>query len=246
MKNKIRIFIDAIFSFILFSFVFYALFARYTSRLYATIGAIDFAFILQNIYISRSERSRKRAEQKENLKNFFIFTPVNLVEYFAHALSVRYKTEKKDGLLTVGDAYVHFALTLSPLSYSNVVDAFKKRTRDKIVIMCFTCDKKARHLAQSLPAKIKILEEDEVFRLLSFVKALPQKHVEITRKYPLKNFLHDIANAKINNRLLISAFVIALFSLITPFRNYYIFFSVFLLLLSIIPLFVRLVIKKQD
>jgi magnesium-transporting ATPase (P-type) len=109
--------------------------------------------------------------------------------------------------------------------------------------MCFSCDKKAMKLAQSLPANIKIMEEDEVFRLLSYVKALPTKHVEISRKYPLKNFLRDIAYAKMNKRLLFSAFVIAIFSLITPFRNYYIFFSVFLLLLAIIPSFIRLAIK---
>ncbi len=245
MKNKIRNFIDAIFSFILFYIVFYALFIRYSTRSIATLCAIDIAFILQCVYLSRSEKSRKLASQKENLKNFFVFTPVNLVDYFAHALSVRYKIVKTDGKLTVGNAYVHFALSLSPLSYSNVADAFKNRTTDKIVIMCFTCDKKAKQLAQSLPISIKILEEDDIFKLLSFVKALPQKHVEISRKYPIKNYLHDIANAKMNKKLLFSALIIALFSIITPFKNYYIFFSVFLILLAIIPSFVRLAIKKQ-
>ncbi|MBE5732474.1 MAG: hypothetical protein E7353_05475 [Clostridiales bacterium] len=245
MKNKIRNFIDAIFSFILFYIVFYALFIRYSTHTIASLCAIDIAFILQNVYLSRSEKSRKRAMLKENLKNFFIFTPVNLTEFFAHALSVRYKTDKTNGKLTIGDAYVHFALSLSPLSYANVADAFKNRTKDKIVIMCFSCDKKALKLAQSLPVDIKIMEEDEVFKLLAFVKALPTKHVEISRKYPLRNFLQDIAHAKISKRLLFSAFVIALFSLITPFRNYYIFFSVFLILIAIIPSFIRLAIKKQ-
>ena len=243
MKNKIRNFIDAIFSFILFYIVFYALFIRYSTRPITMLSSIDIAFILQSVYLSRSEKSRKRAMQKENMKNFFIFTPVNLTDFFAHALSVRYKTDKTNGKLTIGDAYVHFALSLTPLSYANVADAFKNRTKDKIVIMCFSCDKKAMKLAQSLPANIKIMEEDEVFRLLSYVKALPTKHVEISRKYPLKNFLRDIAYAKMNKRLLFSAFVIAIFSLITPFRNYYIFFSVFLLLLAIIPSFIRLAIK---
>ena len=245
MKNKIRIFIDAIFSFILFYVVFYALFIRYSIRIFAILGAIDLSLILQSVYLAYSERSRKRALQKENLKNFFIFTPVNLTEFFAHALSVRYKTDKTGGKLTIGDAYVHFALSLSPLSYSAVADAIKNRTKDKIVIMCFSCDKKAMQLAQSLPIDIKIMEEDEVFRLLLFLKALPTKHVEITRKYPLKNMLTDIARAKMNKRLLFSALVIAIFSLITPFRNYYIFFAILLLFLAIIPSFIRLAIKSQ-
>ncbi len=245
MKNKIRIFIDAIFSFILFSVVFYALFVRYSTHFFALLGAIDIALILQSTYLSHSEKSRKRAKQKENCKNFFIFTPVDCVKYFSHALSVRYKTDKTDGKLTVGNAYVHFALSYSPLSYAAVVDAFKSRTKDRVVIMCFSCDKKARQLAQSLPIPVRIMEEDEVFRLLSFVKALPSKHVEISKKYPIKNLINDVAHAKTSKRLLFSALVIALFSLITPFRNYYIFFSVFLILLAIIPSFLRLSQKKQ-
>lgn len=245
MKNKIRNFIDAIFSFLLFFIVFYALLDRYHDKLLSILGSIDVALILQCVYLGKSRESRLKNEQKENLKNFFIFTPVNCASYFAHALSVRYKTERNGNELTVGDACVYFALSLSPLSYSNVVDAFKKRTSDKTVIMCFSCDKKAFRLAQSLPWNVKIMQEDEVFELLRTFNALPDKRVEITKKYPIKNVLFDIANAKINKRLLFSAFIVALFSLLTPFKNYYIFFAVFLILLSIIPSFIRLVLKKQ-
>lgn len=245
MKTKIQIFMDAISSFILFAIIFYALFTRYTTRLYALLSAVDLAVILQCVYLAHSEKSRTKAEQKENLKNFFIFTPVNLTQYFANALSVRYKTDKTDGKLTVGDSYVHFALSLSPLSYANVADAFKNRTRDKIVIFCFSYDKKAMRLAQNLPVQVKIMDENETFKLLSFVKALPKKRIEISKKYPLKQLFSDLANAKLNKRLLFSAFIITLFSFITPFKNYYVFFAVFLLLLAIVPSVIRLAIKRK-
>ena len=91
MKNKITIFLDAIFSFILFTVVFFALLKRLTNSPYSLLGAITLSLITQNAYLSNSIKNRAKNKNKENMKNFFIFTPTNHIEYFASALSTRYK-----------------------------------------------------------------------------------------------------------------------------------------------------------
>ena len=244
IKNKITIFLDAIFSFILFTLLFYALTKRLASAPIPLIASISLALIFQNLYLCASIKNRKNAKKKENMRNFFIFTPVNAQEYLETALHGRYQSTLENNRLTIGDSYVYTALSLTPLSYSNVVDAFKNRTKDKIVIFCFSYDKKAYRLASSLPCDIKILNEDDLFYLLQSFNALPKTQVQITKKYPFKSFLLDLAYAKHNKRLLFSAFVITLFSFISPFKNYYTIVALFLLLLAVIPSIIRLTIKR--
>ena len=241
MKNKIRTVIVAIFSFILFTVVFYALIKRYATPLIAYIASSTLALIFMSIYLGASEKNRKNAKAKENMKNFFIFTPTSPQEYFSLALSSRYKTSSINNVLVAGDACVYFYFSLSPLSQSNVIDCFKNRTKDKIIIMCFSYDKKAYRLCESLPCDIKIFDEHMVFKFLSAFNSLPKEEILISKKYPFSALIKDFSSAKLTKRLFFSSFVIAMFSFITPFKNYYAIISFILLLLCILPYFLRLI-----
>lgn len=246
MKNKFRIVIDAFFSLILFCVVFYGLLKRYTTQNLALFSSFILSLLFLSIYIKGSDNQIKNAKEKENMKNFFIFTKVNPSIYFKSVLEKRYKVKQENEKLIVEKSEVCFALSLSPLSVPFVVDAYKNRSKDKIVIMCFSYDKKAMLMAKSLPCDIVIFDEEKVFKLLSSFKGLPQEKIEIKRKYPLSTLLKDFSSSRLSKRLFVSSFIIALFSYITPFKNYYAFLAIILLILCFLPYFLRLFNKIKE
>lgn len=246
MKNKIRIVIDAIFSLILFCVIFYALLKRYTTQNLALFSSFILSLLFLSIYVKGSDKQIQNAKEKENMKNFFIFTKVNPAKYFKKILEKRYEITEENGKLLSQKSEVCFALSLSPLSVSFVVDAYKNRSKDKIVIMCFSYDKKAMLMAKSLPCDIVIFDEEKVFKLLSSFKGLPQEKIEIKRKYPLSTLLKDFSSSRLSKRLFVSSFIIALFSFITPFKNYYAFLAIILLILCFLPYFLRLFYKIKE
>lgn len=246
MKNKIRTLLDAIFSLILFTLVFYVLLKRYTTPSLAFLSSFVLALLFLSIYLNASEKLLKNVEEKENMKNFFIFTPVCPQDYFAKALSKRYKVQKQNDKLIVENTEIYFSLSLSSLSVSSVVDAFKNRVRDNVVIMCFSYEKKALRLALSLPCNICVFDENKVFELLSHFKALPKNKIQIKKKYPFREVVKDFSKAKLNKRLLFSSLIIALFSFITPFNTYYSIISCVLLLLCILPYVLKIFFRQKE
>lgn len=246
MKNKIRLALDGIFAFILFFVVFYALTKGQNEKIICIISSIDLSIIFLSIYLGASEKSIKNSRDKENMKNFFIFTRVNVVDYFFTALSSRYTVTKQDCFLTVENTNVFFFLSHSPLSQANVIDSFKNRTREKIAIFCFSFDKRAYRLAQSLPCSITIFNEDKIYELLSLLSYLPTKKIEVKKKYPLTLVVKDFLDAKLSKRLLFSSFILALFSFITPFKNYYAILSFALLILCFSPYIINLFFRQKE
>lgn len=246
MKNKIRTISDAIFSFVLFMTVFFSIAHGKIEKNYLLLFCLILTFLCQSIYLKASNDDYAFSKEKTNLYNYFVYTKVNATAYFYDALKTRYEVENNGEFLTIGKYNVFVNLSFSPLTLGSVINAFKNRTRDHLVFICFDCDKQARNLCMRLPAYVHIWQKNEVYSLLNALNAIPVHDFSFSKKNNLSHLFSSQNAPKLSKSFIFSACIILLFSFFSPFKAYYRIFTAFLLILTVVLPLVRLIIKRKN
>ena len=245
MKNKIRAISDFVFSFVLFLMVFFSIGYAKIEGGYLPLFCITLTFLCQAVYLKASNEGYENHKQLESIYNFFVYTNANATQYFYNALKTRYEVKKEGEILSVGKYNIFIHLSFSPLSVGAVINAFKNKTKDRILFLCFDCDKQARNLCSRLPAYVHIMEKNEVFKLLKSLNALPKHDFTFSKKNRLATALSIASAPKMSKGFILSACVVLLFSFISPFKTYYRIFALIILIISVAYPLVLLILKKR-
>lgn len=245
MKNKIHTISDAIFSFVLFMTVFFSITYGKIESPYLLLFCLTMTFLCQAVYLKASNDDYISSKETTDVYNFFVYTKVNAVDYFYNALKNRYQVKKDGDLLTIGKYNVFIHLSFAPLSVGAVINAFKNRTKENLVFICFDCDKQARNLCMRIPAYVHIWQKHETYKLLKALKAIPQCSFSFSKRNRLSSILSMQNAPKISKGFVFSTCVILLFSFVSPFRTYYRIFALVILVFSVLLPLILLIVKNK-
>jgi hypothetical protein len=238
MKNKFRLYADAVLSFA----AFYLCFSLVSKALGLPspadkVWCVVETLLFQSVYLKKSEISTAEARKIADFKNALDFRIKDPFEYFFFALSKRYECEKKDGFIVVNGRVSVMVRVSSPLSYQSACEAYRNSPTDEVIILCLSAEKKALRILAALNKTITVWQEKQTVNLLSFLDSLPKKRT-VFKRVQLKDVTR-LTDARLSKKYLLGA--IAIFSLATlsPYRTYYVVFAVLLLFVAVVPPLVK-------
>lgn len=191
----------------------------------------------KNLLLKRSD-----AQEKEKLLlHLALLSDGAKTEFFRKALSKNVSFQRFSSLRLHNEKQFYFLnFKLSPVNADDVAKYARLKTGKEKILLCGNIEESARALCQRL--KINVKTGEEVYVALKTADALPKSYLGDNVPSGKKRRWKLWFSKRNSKRFLVSATLILLLSMLTPFFYYYVFMSVALLLVSI---FVRIFGKSE-
>lgn len=234
MKNKFRLFADAVLSFAAFYLCFSLISDAF--RLpspQSRIWCVAETLLAQNVYIKKSAISTLEARKISDFKNALDFYIKDPFEYFFAALAKRYECAKTNGFIVVNERVSVAVKVSAPLTYAAVCEIYRNSPTENVIILCLCAEKKSLRICAALDKNITVWQEKQTVNLLSFLDSVPRKRSAFKR--PKLSDLTRLGDARLSKRYLLGAIAILSLASLSPMKNYYVAFAVILLVVALIP-----------
>ena len=237
--KKSAYFSDVLFSFFIIFLLTLVLFRHFALPL--TLSCIFACLCGASVAIAVSvilKRKRKNLDLKKSnetqkrklLTHLALLSPIEQTQHFAQALSA--KTHSILRLYTDDTQYsLHFRF--SPVNADEIARLFRQKTPKLKCVLCTAIDEDAKRLCSALNISVKT--GDEVYTLVKEQQLLPLSYLgEETPPNKTKRRLQIAFSKRNSKRFLLSATLLLLTSLLTPFKTYYLLFSAILLVCAVV------------
>ncbi len=242
---KINEIFDCVLSFIAVTLLSIVILGYFTSgfTLVAVSVIIGLCALALYFYSYRKHSKLKNREinESEVMRTLAFMGIDGATNYIKNALKKRYKVREEDGFFVCEKVSVYCFIRPRKLTVSDFADAYgtlcKAHKSNKKSILCaYGAEPDA--IISANEYGVSLLGASDVFKLLSFVDALPTLKQKRKRK---KFVITSIFNRKFARRYFLTATVLLLFATIAPYAVYYVAVACLLISLG----FVCLLPKKS-
>ena len=180
----------------------------------------------KNLDLKKSDETQKR----KLLTHLALLSPVKQTEFFRRVLSAQTVSALR---LTTDDTQYSLFFRFTPVSADEIAKLFRQKTAKAKCVLCNRIEEEAKSLCSLLDIRVKT--GDEVYALVKEQDFLPLTYLgEETPPNKTKRRLHVAFSKRNSKRFLLSATLLLLTSLFTPFRFYYLLFSAILLVCALL------------
>ena len=236
--KKSAYFSDVLFSFFIATLLTLLLFRYLTlslplSFIFACLCGVSVAIAVsvilkrkrKNLDLKKSNETQKR----KLLTHLALLSPAQQTELFTQVLSA--KTHSVLRVCTEDTQYSLF-FRFSPVTADEIARLFRQKTQKLKCVLCNAIDQDAQLLCSALNISVKT--GDEVYALVKEKQLLPLSYLgEETPPNKTKRRLQIAFSKRNSKRFLLSATLLLLTSLLTPFKLYYWLFSAILLVCAV-------------
>lgn len=215
------------------------------------IFAVIFSMCTSEIYLAIISKDSKKTRKPDKIaaaaRNAFLYRSDDFaLDFMFDALKKKHSVERKDGFLSVDGTALVCRIKLTPMQGDALVDLcayLKSEGFDNAVVLTDRADSSAVQAANNISdIKVRILEFDEVYRLIKALHVTPPDDTTATKpKRSAKAVLRACVCRKRANAYLFAAAVLFIASRFVSYSVYYIVTAAVLLAVSFIARF-----RKND
>lgn len=142
----------------------------------------------------------------------------------------------KSSHLECNGKIILYSPTLKDMDKCSFIELIKDHLNNKkeIVTFAYNYSNEVKELANNLDKKIILLDKNNFYLMCKNNKIIFKNKINNNEKIKIKDIFANFFNKKHSKGFFLSGFVLILTSFIIPFKNYYLFFGIILLIFSII------------
>ena len=255
---KISIVIDGLFVLLTTFLIAFVILNSYFNKTFAfimalLIGVVIFLFLYFLLIRKNSAKLLKKQEEK-NMENVLCQLAMNsksqntvLFERAFTKLNISYVKRKEGIFLTDSKALVLLEFRFDGFSKADVVRAYNKIDKnEKVYILSNNFSQEIRDFAERFNKKVVLISNKNVYNFLVKADSLPKITLVLEKaKTPIKLILKEFFTKKRARGYFAVGLVTLLFSLVVPFKVYYVVFGSILLLISLVCRFYGKTIQEE-